>query len=839
MMHLPAKRKNNLRKAVSQANRDESRDPHVVLIITGFPCGTTIYEWNRQVAVMSTDCDDTEGLRMATEAWRGPHDQWNPSKLCWNHLGLNGKVKPCMHGARCDGLHMSDEALDKYFKSVPCMNVSPLFAFVESMECLKAGCPYAHSLQELKDSPIKLTTLVPAAPLVIVRVMGKTKHVDPNWISYTIGAASLVTAHEAEIRPECHNLSCPYGLACDSVHLRRRAAVPRVRAAAGAAMLAPPNRGWGPPDALAPAQMVPTPPPPPKAHHPPPPPPKAHHPPLNMSPSNAPLVPESWDSEEDDVRDDDRYTRSLDAQISKSPNPWEPMDGKWLQTMMIQNGVGSGEGVELEELNWNSLSDVVGNEEDLVNHERGLLWDFIPRYEAWWKQSLESPEHHKAQIKNNILLYPQCILGEGRTSSVCLGFRVENGTPVAVKRFKKVPSKALQELLTRDDRRGEHNEIALMTRRQLFHGLVRYITHFTMKQEENARRYDSVCIVMDCLNSDLWFVISRWKKDVFFERLHGSPEHVKVIQHVLEQLIKVILEVGTIQDSGGNVLVHRDINPKNVMFDVHGHAKLIDVGISRRLQQEERSLLISHNALPANGYYPREFFEYHEEGGGYVYGSKSDVYSLGRVALALMVRDPDLLELEKGREAALKTSFCTKAPHHGACLLDLIQNMIPHQIEDRIDLTDAARHPFFWHPLKTMVFLANVGSVIQDDNLSHGCKNKLWSALDKSAKEVHEGWQISQGWRKFFGPEASTNFAKFIWVDKKGGNSGQYSDHTWYTLFDMIRDHAPGHHSPFMEPYDIAVLLDCVPFLVQATWRWVVKEGDLSRHLNFLMFCSK
>mmetsp|Transcript_160692 Transcript_160692/g.515764 ORF Transcript_160692/g.515764 Transcript_160692/m.515764 type:complete len:264 (-) Transcript_160692:99-890(-) len=263
------------------------------------------------------------------------------------------------------------------------------------------------------------------------------------------------------------------------------------------------------------------------------------------------------------------------------------------------------------------------------------------------------------------------------------------------------------------------------------------------------------------------------------------------------------------------------------MFDVHGNAKLIDVGISRRLQQQERNPLTKNDS------------KYDEEDGGYVYGAKSYVYSLGRVALALMVRDPDLLELEQGREAALKTSFCTKAPHHGACLLDLIQKMIPHHIDDRIDLTDAARHPFFWHPLKTIVFLANVGSVIQDDNLSHGCKNKLWSALDKSAKEVHEGWQVSQGWRKFFGPDASTNFAKFIWVDKIGGNSGQYSDDNWYTLFDMIRDHAPGHHSPFMEPYDIAVLLDCVPFLVQATWRWVVKEGDLSRHLNFLMFCSK
>mmetsp|Transcript_170843 Transcript_170843/g.542859 ORF Transcript_170843/g.542859 Transcript_170843/m.542859 type:complete len:534 (-) Transcript_170843:124-1725(-) len=480
----------NLRAAVSQAN--QSCHP-LYLVITGFPSGSTDGKWNRQVAVMSADCEDTVGLKNASEVWKSP-GQWDPSQLCWNHLGLNGKSKPCTHDAKCKSLHISDRALLKYFKSVPCMNVSPMLEFEEGKECRKEGCPYAHSLQELSDSPIKLTTVVPDAPKVMIRKDRERVNVDPKRISYTVGAASLVVAQRAEIRSECHYLSCPFGLMCENVHLQRTAAVPQVKAAAaGVAKLAPPKKAWGPP------------PPPPKVPGSPKAPPMRQPPipPLPRNPSDAPLAPEAWV-----------------AEARKPPNPWEPNDANWLKTMMIEDDAGLGyDIVQCEQLNWNSLRDVVDKEEDLVRHERGLLWDFIPRYEAWWKQSLESAEHHKAQIVNNILFYPQCILGSGATSSVCLGFRLDNKTPVAVKRFKIDQSKALQELLALDDTAGHHNEIALLTRRQLFRGIVRYVTHFTMKLEDSARPYDAMCIVMDCLNSDLYFVISCWKQ----KQLRATP----------------------------------------------------------------------------------------------------------------------------------------------------------------------------------------------------------------------------------------------------------------------------------------------------------------------------
>lgn len=116
---------------------------------------------------------------------------------------------------------------------------------------------------------------------------------------------------------------------------------------------------------------------------------------------------------------------------------------------------------------------------------------------------------------------------------------------------------------------------------------------------------------------DVYFIAMEYVEgstlDLFLERRGPVPEH-----HALDIIREVADALGTAHERG---IVHRDIQPHNIMIDAAGHAKVMDFGVARltqTVQGAESSIPVRASAYMSP-----------EQGEGKPLDARSDIYSLG------------------------------------------------------------------------------------------------------------------------------------------------------------------------------------------------------------------
>jgi serine/threonine protein kinase len=134
-------------------------------------------------------------------------------------------------------------------------------------------------------------------------------------------------------------------------------------------------------------------------------------------------------------------------------------------------------------------------------------------------------------------------------------------------------------------------------------------------------------------------------------------------------------------------VVHRDLKPENILFDQHGHVKISDFGLARFAPPDE----LCHTPCGSPCYASPELLT------GRPYdGRMSDVWSAGVILFAMVTgelpwtkRDQSQLFAQIRRGEYEVPSFLS-----GSCA-DLITRLMTVDLEKRITVENAMRHPWF------------------------------------------------------------------------------------------------------------------------------------------------
>ncbi|MBN8727726.1 MAG: serine/threonine protein kinase [Xanthomonadales bacterium] len=126
----------------------------------------------------------------------------------------------------------------------------------------------------------------------------------------------------------------------------------------------------------------------------------------------------------------------------------------------------------------------------------------------------------------------------------------------------------------------------------------------------------------------------------------------------LRARVRLFLDVcAAVQHAHGQLVVHRDLKPGNILVDADGHVRLLDFGIARLLADEETA---ATTVLGGRSAYTPEYAA-PEQFGGAPAGVATDVYALG-VVLYELVTGVLPYELERHDAAATERTIRERPP---------------------------------------------------------------------------------------------------------------------------------------------------------------------------------
>jgi serine/threonine protein kinase len=391
---------------------------------------------------------------------------------------------------------------------------------------------------------------------------------------------------------------------------------------------------------------------------------------------------------------------------------------------------------------------------------------------------------------------PSVLIGEGAFAKVYLG--VDNlGRPVAVKMFYDA---ACAVIADRGGIDGDFSEAHKLASQSETHGgLVKYITHVHWEVPDSNNpmaQVDRYALVTELMNCSLQTLIKKWK-----EVKCTTEELAEVVPGIALQLISTIRDFHTVPDSNGDVMLHNDLNLKNIMIDCRGNVRVIDVGISRRIADSAQfrdHTLTSRVAkdmfrapeirdaldLAANGETPQHL----------PWDFKTDVYSLGLVLGQLgQVTD-------------------TPTTHFQCCLADIVRRCTQESPSERPTCDELLSHPLMWSAEECVTFLAqfvNPFLPTNNQNLPFKMINLSEHFIGSRANFIDD--RSYSNWTDVMDKTTNSDLKTFWSVVSAPTKLDVSKYGTQFQLLRMINNYVSYHHEPFVPE---VALLEAFPHLV-------------------------
>ena len=358
---------------------------------------------------------------------------------------------------------------------------------------------------------------------------------------------------------------------------------------------------------------------------------------------------------------------------------------------------------------------------------------------------------------------------------------------------------------------------------------------------------DRYALVTELMNCSLETLLNKWK-----DANCTAEELAEVVPSIALQLISTIRDFHTVPDSNGDVMLHNDLNLKNIMIDCRGNVRVIDDGNSRHITEEDRrdaqpdhhqtrDKKATHLRLPEDSASRapeirkvlQKRAEHHKktnEGSTVLdqqhlpWSFETDVYSLGWV-------------LDQVGQLGGNTNMPTT--HFQCCLADLIDRCTRESPSERPTCDELLNHPLMWTPEESIIFLAQFVNPFLPTNTDDFGSNKFrvlslkflrtrnyeeWmDVMEKTTNtELKTFWvaHLAQVKKRADEAEAVAEELKEKIVKNNGGNwkmkppanRGPKGDQKHqFQLLRVINNHVRYHHSPFVPE---AALLEAFPHLV-------------------------
>ena len=248
-------------------------------------------------------------------------------------------------------------------------------------------------------------------------------------------------------------------------------------------------------------------------------------------------------------------------------------------------------------------------------------------------------------------------VGIGGFSSVYSAFHLITKRTVAIKHVLK------KRLDTETNKRNFHREIEIM--KIADHP---FIAHFF----DLIEKEDSYYIIMEFAPGG-----------TLLSRINAKGELlVKDLQRIFAQLASAIHYLQTDMK-----IIHRDLKLENILFDENDNVRLIDFGLSCKMQTDDDKFKTLCGSYP---YAAPEIF--HQE----PYSNSIDVWSLG---ICLYAASVGRLPFYNPNTSKLIQSIVKEEPvipfHLPNLLIDLIRKMLIKDPQERLTIEQVINHPFF------------------------------------------------------------------------------------------------------------------------------------------------
>lgn len=263
----------------------------------------------------------------------------------------------------------------------------------------------------------------------------------------------------------------------------------------------------------------------------------------------------------------------------------------------------------------------------------------------------------------------------GETRTTLLAEDIESGLKVIIKKrqFKNLTDWKVLELFERE----------IDTLRQIdYQRIPKYIDSFTVEKNKNTQYY----LIQEYIEG------MNLKDKVSNERPFTEAETIKIMREILD-ILKYLHNFHP-------PIIHRDINPSNLVMTPGGDVFLIDFGAVKDIMEYNPN---NATIVGTYGYMPIE------QTMGKA-STSSDIYSLGMTAIFLLTgKNPSKLDISRGKPDF--SSYCDISQS----FMQMLNNMIEPVMEDRIQNVEEV-----YNELR----LLKIGNPYRNDHLLQSNKTK-------------------------------------------------------------------------------------------------------------------